>query len=77
MYLSHKIALRPNNKQQTYFKKAAGTARFAYNWALAEWKTQYEAPKVDPAAPKPHRYQINKKLNSIKHTKFPPPLPFR
>ena len=22
--------------------RAAGTARFAYNWALAEWQRQYE-----------------------------------
>lgn len=32
------IELNPNNKQATYFKKACGVARFAYNWALAEWK---------------------------------------
>jgi len=40
---SHKIALDPNNKQATYFKKACGVARFAYNWALAEWERQYKA----------------------------------
>ncbi len=31
MILAHKIALDPNNKQATYFARAAGTARFAYN----------------------------------------------
>lgn len=36
MIVAHKIALDPNNVQATYFAKAAGTARFAYNWALAE-----------------------------------------
>ena len=43
MIIAHKIALDPNNVQATYFARAAGTARFAYNWALAEWKRQYEA----------------------------------
>ncbi|MGB5600033.1 MAG: helix-turn-helix domain-containing protein, partial [Thiothrix litoralis] len=43
MIISHKIRLDPNNKQATYFAKAAGTARFTYNWALAEWQTQYAA----------------------------------
>ncbi|BCJ87052.1 helix-turn-helix domain-containing protein [Effusibacillus dendaii] len=43
MLRSHKIALQPNNKQSTYFAKACGVARFAFNWGLAEWKRQYEA----------------------------------
>ncbi|MDR1741023.1 MAG: helix-turn-helix domain-containing protein, partial [Synergistaceae bacterium] len=34
MILAHKIALVPNNVQRTHFAKAAGVARFAYNWAL-------------------------------------------
>jgi hypothetical protein len=34
MILAHKIALDPNDKQRTYFMRASGTARFAYNWAL-------------------------------------------
>jgi putative transposase len=34
----HKIELQVNNKQATYFAKASGTARTAYNWALNEWK---------------------------------------
>ena len=40
MIVAHKIALDPNDKQATYFARAAGTARFAYNWALAEWQRQ-------------------------------------
>lgn len=43
----HIIELTPNNTQQaTYLKKACGVARLAYNWALAEWKTQYEQDKI-------------------------------
>ncbi|CEK18597.1 Helix-turn-helix domain [Chthonomonas calidirosea] len=34
MLIAHRIALDPNNVQATYFTKAAGTARKAYNWAL-------------------------------------------
>jgi len=42
MIRAHKIRLEPNNLQATYFAKACGTARFAYNWALAKAKEQYE-----------------------------------
>ena len=65
MYYSHKIALQPNNRQATYFKQACGTARFAYNWALAEWKRQYEAGE------KPTWQKLDAKLNRIKHSDFP------
>ena len=47
LYLSHKIALDPNDKQRTHFAKASGTARFAYNWGLAEWQRQYASCKLD------------------------------
>ena len=33
MLLAHKIELKANNKQATYFAKACGAARKAYNWA--------------------------------------------
>ena len=50
MILAHKIALDTNNVQATYFARACGVARFAYNWALVEWKRQYEAAKADAAS---------------------------
>jgi putative transposase len=71
MLIAHKIALDPNNKQTTYFARATGCARFAYNWALAEWERQYEAWKADPANPKPNQMALRRKLNSIKRTDFP------
>jgi putative transposase len=43
MIRAHKITLKLNNKQKTYCAKACGVARFAYNWALAEWKLAYAA----------------------------------
>ncbi|SKA76328.1 putative transposase [Thiothrix eikelboomii] len=71
MIISHKIRLDPNNKQATYFAKAAGTARFAYNWALAEWQSQYAAWKDDNSQPKPNQMALRRQLNAIKREQFP------
>jgi putative transposase len=71
LLISHKIALAPNNKQAAYFAKAAGVARFAYNWALAEWKRQYEEWKIDPGKPKPSQYSLRRQLNAVKRKQFP------
>ncbi len=38
--LADKIELKPNNKQITYFKKACGVSRLAWNWGLAKWEVQ-------------------------------------
>ena len=38
---AHKVRLEPNNVQRGHFVRAAGTARFAWNWGLAEWQRQY------------------------------------
>jgi putative transposase len=43
MIKAHKIRLHPTPEQAIYFAKAAGTARYAFNWAVAEWEKQYEA----------------------------------
>lgn len=43
MILTHKIALNPTQEQVQYFRKAAGTARFVYNWALAECNEEHAA----------------------------------
>ncbi len=71
MLIAHKIALDPNNAQATYFDRAVGTARFAYNWALAEWQRQYEACKADPSLPKPSQMALRRQLNGIKAEQFP------
>jgi len=65
MILAHRIQLDPNNVQRTYFAKACGVARFAYNWALAEWKRLYElGEKVSEG-------ELRKRLNAIKRESFP------
>jgi putative transposase len=71
MLIAHKIALAPNNKQATYFAKAAGVARFAYNWALAEWQKQYESWKEDNHNPKPTEVALRRQLNALKREQFP------
>jgi hypothetical protein len=40
--LAHKICLAPTYKQEQYLKQACGIARVTKNWALEEWKRQYE-----------------------------------
>ena len=71
MLIAHKIALKANNKQKTYFARAAGTARFAYNWALTEWRKQYEAHKNDSSFPSPTQAALRRQLNSVKREQFP------
>ena len=63
--IAHRIELKPNNKQKTYFRKAFGCARLTYNWGLAEWKRMYEAGE------KPNGREIRKRFNAIKKEQFP------
>lgn len=80
----HVIALKPNNAQITQLKKACGVARFAYNWALCEWKRQYEQDKkyrdtyqklglpIDEIKlNKPSQGKLRKQLNAIKRQAYP------
>ena len=63
--LTHKIRLDPTFKQVKYFRKACGTARFAWNWALAKWEEYYKAGKKCSA------FDLKKEFNSLKSTEFP------
>jgi putative transposase len=65
MIKAHKIRLHPTAEQAHYFARAAGTARFVYNWALSEWKMQYEA------GGKPHASALKKQFNAIRRCQFP------
>ncbi|OPH37703.1 RNA-guided endonuclease InsQ/TnpB family protein [Moraxella atlantae] len=80
----HIIRLDPTDKQATYFAKACGVARLAYNWALAEWQNQYKLDKAyrddclangieidSTKLNKPSQGSLRKQLNAIKRTQFP------
>ncbi len=71
MLIAHRIALDPNNEQASHLAQAAGTARFAYNWALAEWKRQYEAWRLDNTQSKPSQAALRRQLNAVKRMQFP------
>jgi putative transposase len=62
---AHKIRLHPTDEQKVYLAKAAGTARFVWNWALSEWNRQYEAGE------KPTALKLKKQFNAIKREQFP------
>lgn len=60
MQRSHKIRLVPNSTQLTALRKAAGTARFTYNWGLDAWNKQYEEYKAGKAE-KPTAYSLSRR----------------
>ena len=65
MIRAHKIRLNPTPEQATYFARAAGTSRFVWNWALAEWNRHYEAGE------KPTALKLKKQFNQIRRERFP------
>lgn len=65
MHRVHKVKLNPTKAQEQYFARACGVARFAFNWALAEWQKEYAS------GGKPNEASLRKKLNSIKAAEFP------
>jgi putative transposase len=65
MIRAHKIRLHPTPEQVSYFARAAGVARFVWNWALAEWKRQHEVGQ------KPTALKLKKHFNAIRREQFP------
>lgn len=52
--------------------RAAGVARFSWNWGLGEWNRQYETHKTDPEnSRKPTIVSVKKQWSSVKHELFP------
>ena len=65
MHRAHVIRLNPTPEQETYFRKACGVARHAYNWALARWKeARAEGKRVKIK-------DLKVEYNSIKGEQFP------
>jgi putative transposase len=63
--LAHTIRLYPTETQETFFKKACGVARVAYNYGLTEYQKQRKEgfkPKIN---------DIKKQFNQEKKTLYP------
>lgn len=56
----------PNNKQETYFRKAIGCARLAYNWGLDEWERRHKSGEKLLNA-----IVIRNAFNAIRREQFP------
>jgi putative transposase len=65
VFLAHRIRLVPNAQQERYFIRACGVARFAYNWALAEWE------RGRLAGEHCSEIALRRRLNAIKIDQFP------
>ena len=64
--VAHRIQLMPNNKQRTYFRKAIGCNRLAYNWGLAKWKRRYKEGERGLSGRK-----LRNDFNAIRGEQFP------
>ena len=74
MIIAFKTQLFPNNKHRTYFQKACGVSRFAWNWGLDAWHKQYkiwEASDKTDKLLRPSGLMLKKQLNAVKKAEFP------
>lgn len=62
---AYKTELDPNNKQRTFFRRCAGTARFVFNWALADRQMKYRNGE------KTSQYDQRRRFNAIKDEQCP------
>jgi putative transposase len=62
---THKIQIDPTSNQQTYFRKACGISRFAWNWGLSKWEEAYKAGN------KTNALKLKKEFNRLKAQEFP------
>ena len=61
---SHKITLRASNKQCAWFSAQCGYARFAYNYALSDFKEGLSKEEWRS------RIELNNRFNAVKYEKF-------
>jgi len=66
MQCAHKIRLNPTPEQEDYFRKAAGTARFVYNWGVAEVKRALSEQRKPESV-----LDLKARFNAIKRETFP------
>lgn len=48
---AYRVRIEPTAEQRRELARCVGTARAAYNWALAEWRRQYRAYRLAERAP--------------------------
>lgn len=65
MQRTHKARLYPNGRQAGLLCGTCGCARFAYNWALAEWDRLHEAGEGTS------QYDLRRRLNAVKRDEHP------
>jgi putative transposase len=65
MIFAHTIALDLTHDQEAYCRKAAGAARFTYNWGLAHWQMQYRNGEHPTAA------KLKVQWNALKYGTYP------
>lgn len=65
MILGHSIALDTTEAQAAHFRRACGVARFAWNYALDEWK------RMHAAGEKPSATKIKARWNAVRKVDFP------
>ncbi len=65
MIKAHKIRLNPTPEQTKYFARAAGTARFTFNWAVVEWK------RLDEAGEKPSALKLRTQFHALRREQLP------
>ena len=68
---AHQILLDTNEEHATYCAKAAGIARFSYNWGLNAWNQLYEIQKMDPEVQGTSEMELRRELNRIKKDEYP------
>ena len=65
MYIHHRIEIKPNKKQITYFRRSFGVARFAYNWGIDTWERLTKEGQHRSAI------ELTRIFNGIKAEQFP------
>ena len=71
-HLGFRTKLIANARARQYFAQACGVARFAYNWALERWNSQYKAHRENPdKVPAPDEAALRRQLNAVKAEEYP------
>ena len=65
-HLAHKIRIYPSLEAEVYLRRSCGIARFAWNWALNQWRTKYAAGVKGISA-----NSLDKEFNALKGSEFP------